>query len=61
MANHGALVFHKDPVETARLLATLGEAAELVIQAKVLGGVQGLPTAAIDAVLERMHTFGSHR
>ncbi len=28
MANHGALVFHKDPVETARLLATLDEVAE---------------------------------
>lgn len=61
MANHGALVFHKDPVETARLLATLDEAAELVIQAKALGGAQDLPAAAVDAVLERMHAFASKR
>lgn len=61
MANHGTLVFHQDPVNTARLLATLDEAAELVIQAKALGGAQTLPPAAIDEVKERMAAFGSHR
>ena len=61
MANHGALVFHDDPLSTARLLATLDEAAELIIQAKALGGAQDLPSAAIDAVRNRMALFGSHR
>jgi ribulose-5-phosphate 4-epimerase/fuculose-1-phosphate aldolase len=61
MANHGALVFHEEPLSTARLLATLDEAAELIIQAKALGGAQELPPAAIDAVRHRMAVFGSHR
>ncbi len=61
MANHGALVFHDDPLSTARLLATLDEAAELIIQAQALGGAKELPPQAIEAVRTRMATFGSHR
>ena len=61
MANHGALVFHDDPLSTARLLATLDEAAELVIQAVALGGAKALPDAAVEAVKERMTAFGSRR
>ena len=61
MANHGALVFHQDPINTARLLATLDEAAELVIQAQALGGAKELPRAAVDEVRERMAAFGSRR
>lgn len=61
MANHGTLVFHQDPVSTARLLATLDEAAELVIQAKALGGAQDLSPSAINEVKERMTAFGSRR
>ncbi|NMP24452.1 class II aldolase/adducin family protein [Sulfobacillus harzensis] len=61
MANHGALVFHEDPMSAARLLATLDEAAQLIIQAKALGGAKELPREAIDAVRERMAEFGSRR
>lgn len=61
MANHGALVFHQDPMSTARLLATLDEAAELIIQARALGQAQVLPQAAIEEVRERMNAFGSRR
>lgn len=61
MANHGALVFHDDPLSTARLLATLDEAAELVIQAEALGGAKQLPPEAVEAVRERMAAFGSRR
>lgn len=61
MANHGALVFHQDPMNTARLLATLDEAAELVIQAKAIGGAKELPHAAIEEVRERMAAFGSRQ
>jgi ribulose-5-phosphate 4-epimerase/fuculose-1-phosphate aldolase len=59
MANHGALVFHQDSMTTARLLATLDEAAELVIQAKALGGAKPLELSAINEVRERMLAFGS--
>lgn len=60
MANHGALVFHEDPLSTARLLASLDEAAELIIMANALGGAQPLDSRAVQAVQERMHAFGSH-
>ena len=61
MANHGVLVFHQDPMSTARLLATLDEAAELIIEAKALGGAKELAHEAVEAVRERMAAFGSHR
>lgn len=61
MANHGALVFHQDAISTARLLATLDEAAELIIQSKSLGGAKELPQEAIDEVRERMQVFGSRQ
>jgi L-fuculose-phosphate aldolase len=61
MANHGALVFHESPLSTARLMATLDEAAELTINARALGGAQELPPAAIDAVRARMAAFAGRR
>lgn len=59
MANHGALVFHQDPLTTARLLTTLDEAAELTIQARALGHAKELPQEAVDEVRDRMAAFGS--
>jgi len=59
MANHGVLVFHQDPINTARLLATLDEAAELVLQAKAIGGAKTLSDAAVEEVRSRMTAFGS--
>ncbi len=61
MANHGVLVFHQDPISTARLLATLDEAAELTIQAQALGGAKELAQEAVNEVRERMAAFGSRR
>lgn len=61
MANHGILAFHQDPVHTARLLSALDEAAELVIQAKALGGAKELAPEAIEQVKDRMAAFGSRR
>lgn len=61
MANHGALVFHDHPETAAQLLATLDEAAELVLTAQAIGGAQALPDQAIAAVRERMLAFGSKR
>lgn len=61
MANHGVLVFHDSPASTAQLLSTLDEAAELVILSTAIGGAKVLPSAAIQAVRERMLTFGARR
>ncbi|HBQ96640.1 MAG: class II aldolase/adducin family protein [Firmicutes bacterium] len=59
MANHGILVFGDGPMETAALLGTLEEAAELYILAQSLGGAKLLPERAVQDVMERMQTFGS--
>ncbi|MCL8208925.1 MAG: class II aldolase/adducin family protein [Actinomycetia bacterium] len=61
LANHGVLVFQRDPASTAQLLATLDEAAELVLLARALGGAKPLPPEALDAVRARMTAFGSRR
>jgi L-fuculose-phosphate aldolase len=61
MANHGVLVFHRNAIDTARLLATLDEAAELTLMAKLLGGAKPLDKAAVDEVRERMLAFGSRQ
>lgn len=61
MANHGVLVFHQTPESTQTLLATLDEAAELVILAQSLGGAKPLPDQALEAVRQRMELFGSRQ
>jgi ribulose-5-phosphate 4-epimerase/fuculose-1-phosphate aldolase len=59
LANHGVLVFARGPAETARLLVTLDEAAELALMAQALGGAKPLPTTAVEEVRARMAAFGS--
>lgn len=59
MANHGALAFYTDPLATAGLLATLDEAAELILLAQAIGGAKPLPEAAIEEVRARMQAFHS--
>lgn len=59
LANHGVLAFTADPMQSARLLATLDEAAELIIQARQIGGERLLPEQAFDQVRGRMAEFGS--
>jgi ribulose-5-phosphate 4-epimerase/fuculose-1-phosphate aldolase len=61
LANHGVLVFYRDPASTAQLLATLEEAAELVLLARTLGGAKPLPPKALETVESRMAAFGSRR
>lgn len=46
LANHGVLAFGKSPSETAQLLATLDEAAELILNARLIGGEKPLPDEA---------------
>ncbi len=59
LANHGVLAFTSSPVQTARLLATLDEAAELVLHARLLGGEKALPEQAFEQVKHHMEQFGS--
>lgn len=61
MANHGVLVFNKDPKTTGQLLTTLDEAAELILMASAIGGAVDLPQAAFEQVKSRMVAFGSKR
>ncbi|MCL6517879.1 class II aldolase/adducin family protein [Alicyclobacillus sp.] len=59
LANHGVLAFSSSPMQTARLLATLDEAAELALGAQALGGAKTLPKQAYTQVEARMRAFGS--
>ncbi len=59
MANHGILVFGKDAMNTATILGTIEEAADLYIMAQSLGGAKLLPERAVQEVTERMQAFGS--
>lgn len=59
LANHGVLAFTSSPNEAAQLLATLDEAAELVLNARALGGEKPLPEKAFEQVRDRMRKFAS--
>ena len=57
LANHGVLAFGRDPMLAAQFLATLDEAAELVLAANLIGGAKPLPAAAFEEVQTRMRQF----
>lgn len=57
LANHGVLAFGKSPADTAQLLATLDEAAELILQARIIGGEKPLPEQAFKQIAERKREF----
>lgn len=57
LANHGVLAFHSNPLQTVDLLATVDEAAELIIKARQLGGEKLLPKEAFNKVAARMKEF----
>lgn len=61
LANHGVLAFGNSPTETAQLLATLDEAAELLLQARLLGGEQPLPDQAFEQIEQRKQAFVIHQ
>lgn len=61
LANHGVLAFSASTDQTAQLLATLDEAAELIIKARMIGGEKPLPEEAFMQVRSRMEQFGSRR
>ncbi|MDP9728111.1 class II aldolase/adducin family protein [Alicyclobacillus sp. TC] len=57
LANHGVLAFGKSPVETAQLLATLDEGAELILKARLIGGEKSLPEQAFQQIEEHKRKF----
>lgn len=61
LANHGLLAFSNDPLSTAQLIITMEEAAQLTLDARVIGGAQPFPPGALEREREHMQRFGSKR
>jgi L-ribulose-5-phosphate 4-epimerase len=54
LANHGLLVFARDPMATARLVVAIEEAAETELAAAWIGGAIDFPAGALEAVRASM-------
>lgn len=54
LANHGLLAFAADPLDAARLVVAVEEAAEAELAAVVIGGAVDFPAGALDAVRASM-------
>lgn len=54
LANHGVLAFAGSPVNVAKLLAVLEEAAQGELEAAAVGGAKDLPPSAFDEVHRTM-------
>jgi L-ribulose-5-phosphate 4-epimerase len=61
LGNHGVLAFARDPVQTARLVLALEEAAEATLRARRLGGERPFPAGALEQERAHMSQFGSGR
>jgi L-ribulose-5-phosphate 4-epimerase len=61
LANHGLLAFGRDPVSAALLIIAMEEAAELTLDARVLGGEKPFPSGALEKERKHMQQFGSVR
>ena len=59
LANHGLLAFHRDPLQTVRLIMVMEEAAEMTLKARELGGEKPFPSGALEQERERMARFES--
>lgn len=57
LANHGILAFGSSPLEVARLVMAMEEAAEAGLGAQQLGGVKPLPAGALDKERQQMDRF----
>ena len=61
LANHGILAFAQTPLDTARLIIAMEEAAQMTLAARPLGGARPFPPGALERERERMARFGSSR
>jgi len=59
LANHGVLAFGRDPLATAQLIIIMEEAAEMTLDARLIGGEQGFPDGAVERERAHMQRFGS--
>jgi len=59
LANHGLLAFSRDALSTALLIISMEEAAELILDARTLGGEKPFPADALERERKHMQRFGS--
>lgn len=59
LANHGVLAFGQDALSTAQLIIIMEEAAEMTLDARLIGGEQTFPDGAIEQERAHMQRFGS--
>jgi L-ribulose-5-phosphate 4-epimerase len=59
LGNHGLLAFAGDPMTTAMLIVSMEEAAEMTLEANMLGGAKPFPPDALDKVRQHMRQFHS--
>ena len=59
LANHGLLAFSQDAVATAQLIIIMEEAAQLTLDAHVIGGEKPFPANALEQERAHMQRFGS--
>ncbi len=59
LANHGLLAFSQDAVATSQLIIIMEEAAQLTLDARVIGGEKPFPANALEQERAHMQRFGS--
>jgi L-ribulose-5-phosphate 4-epimerase len=59
LGNHGLLAFTPGAVQTANLIVSLEEGAQMTLAARSLGGAQPLPADAFEREHARMSEFGT--
>ncbi len=59
LANHGLLAFSTDPLATAQLIIIMEEAAQMTLDAQIIGGPQPFPADALERERKHMQHFGS--
>ncbi len=59
LGNHGLLAFGRDPIAVAYLIVAMEEAAEMTLDARLLGGECLFPEGALEREREHMAQFGS--
>jgi L-fuculose-phosphate aldolase len=61
LGNHGLLAFGYDALYAAMVIISMEEAAELTLEARMLGGENPLPADALERERKHMQQFGSNR
>lgn len=59
LGNHGLLAFSRDILAAAQLVVIIEEAAQMTLDARVLGGERGFPADALERERAHMQRFGS--